>query len=291
MKQVHATILLITLATATGLSQAAEPARNNEPDHHDALQRTLAQIEGDLGQADDWQDDPMFDPPGPPPRGHRDMRGRRGRPPGRMDDRRGPGRFRDRGPASRPYDEQGPRMGRGERGPLRGGPHEPLSQEQVDKVMALMKEHYPDRYTRLTQLKERDPLAFERIVGAFARPLMRILEVMEKDPELGKLMIAEHRTRMELVQLGRDYRRSQSPEEKEKLLVQIREKLETRFTLQQQRMQRELDNFRKRLEMQAQKLQQRREKKVEIINAEMLRVQGLLGDEQEPPPPPPPGQQ
>jgi hypothetical protein len=115
----------------------------------------------------------------------------------------------------------------------------------------------------------------------YARPLMHILHKYREDPEMAELLIQEHKVRMELADLSRQFRDTQDSKKREQLLKGIRQLFEKQFTLQQQRMEREIDNLRRRLEQQAQRLEQRKQHKDKIIEAQILQFKGLLGNEPE----------
>jgi hypothetical protein len=115
----------------------------------------------------------------------------------------------------------------------------------------------------------------------YARPLMHILNKYREDPEMAELLIQEHKVRMTLADLSRQYRETENPQKREKLILEIRELLERQFSLQQQRLEREIDNLRKRLEEQARRLEQRQQHKQKIIEAQVLQLKGLMGEDPE----------
>jgi len=100
---------------------------------------------------------------------------------------------RGRGEADRP-------LVRGEfRGDGRpGGQRRPLSPEQIDAIVAVAVEVFPDGGARLRELRERDPEALERVLGRQARRLFALAMLRDRNPELYALKLEELRNQMEL---------------------------------------------------------------------------------------------
>ncbi len=203
-------------------------------------------------------------------------------PPGREGERRGegpPDGRPGRGPGLRggrgvePATDGRPGFGRGEPWP------EPLTSEETEELMAFMKEHFPDRHEQLNDIRETNPQAFRRMLFRYSRPLMHILRVNRQDPEMAKVMIAEHRVETELFEKRKAYREARTDMERQELLTQTRKLLEQSFDLKQQRLEMEIDRLRKRLDEQAKRVQERKNNKEKIVEVEILRLKGILEGE------------
>ena len=93
---------------------------------------------------------------------------------------------------------RGPRGEPGPPGPDGGGPGRPgepqpvtLTPEQRAEILALVKEHMPEMYSRLERMREQDPNVEERIAQRFAPMFLDFLELKKSDPIAADLKIRE----------------------------------------------------------------------------------------------------
>lgn len=77
-----------------------------------------------------------------------------------------------------------------------------LSSEQIEMVLDVAKEVFPDGAERLRVLRERDPAAFERTLGRQGRRLFALSMLRERNPDLYELKVEELRNQMQLRDLG-----------------------------------------------------------------------------------------
>ncbi|UCD28133.1 MAG: hypothetical protein JSV03_13710, partial [Planctomycetota bacterium] len=156
-----------------------------------------------LAEAGDETERPLWDqPPASRPREESDFRKDRDRKPGE----RFPGHFGKRGMGSR--GKEGP-MGRGPghgRERDHGGFRDFMTSTEVDKLMDFLKQQIPDLYEQLRLARETDPRSFWRMLRRIGEPIYHIYRIYQRDPELAKVMIAEHKVQMEIFALQRDYR-------------------------------------------------------------------------------------
>jgi|GEM_PF-978021 hypothetical protein len=78
------------------------------------------------------------------------------------------------------------------------GPRRRLSPEQIDAIVEVAGEVFPDGGARLRELRERDPEALERVLGRQARRLFTLAMLRQRNPELYALKLEELRNQMEL---------------------------------------------------------------------------------------------
>ncbi|MBM4104974.1 MAG: hypothetical protein FJ257_01495 [Phycisphaerae bacterium] len=104
----------------------------------------------------------------------------------------------DRG--ARPGAPPWPRGGRGER-EGDGSPRR-LTPEQVEMVIEVAREVFPEWGERLEQMRASDPEALERAVASNARRLFSLAMLRRRNPELYELKVTELRNQMELRRLS-----------------------------------------------------------------------------------------
>jgi len=218
----------------------------------------------------------------PASRSHDDFdrpRDRDRRPPEGFGQRRGPGRREgeegfDRGMG--PERERGPRddkgfgPGRGSgRDKGRGSPLEFMTPTETEELMAFAKEHFPKIYEKLKYAQQSDQRAFRHMLKRVGGHLYRLYRLHRHDPELAKILIAEHKVQMEIFELQRDYRQAQSTAERESIKTALREQLTKRFEFRQQHSKLEIEALRKRIEEQAKRLEESEQNKDKIIDQEL----------------------
>lgn len=105
--------------------------------------------------------------------------------------------LRDRAGELRERGERGPRGERGFRGRGPGMQDRPFAEGDVDRILEFVEQHRPELHQKLTELREFDPEAFEKMVGKRAHKLRALAgkareaaghsrEVMEQRLELDR---------------------------------------------------------------------------------------------------------
>ena len=79
-----------------------------------------------------------------------------------------------------------------------GGQRRPLSPDQIDAIVEVATEVFPDGAARLRELRKQDPEALERVLGRQARRLFALAMLRDRNPELYALKLEELRNQMEL---------------------------------------------------------------------------------------------
>lgn len=218
---------------------------------------------------------------GPPPRGAapRDRRPApdmddEDDPPPREDGRRPDGA---RGWRDRDDDGAGPRRdGRpgppGDRGPGRPGPRERggpgappramwsrMDEPEREHMESFMEEHFPKLVVELGKAEADNPRQFERRMNRIAPRIREVMDVMERDPERGVLLIKERRLDFEAMHLAAAVRRGDG--EPDRVRRRVRDLSCEMFDLRQQRRHLEIRKIEARLD----------ELKARVAEAEAMR--------------------
>lgn len=118
---------------------------------------------------------------------------------------------RERGDRNRQAPPGAGRRGRGDRpegaGSERGeGPRRRLSPEQIEQVIEVAREVFPDWASRLEELRSADPEAIDRALANNARRLFALAMLRDRNPELYAMKVEELRNQMELRRLSEKLR-------------------------------------------------------------------------------------
>ena len=239
---------------ATGLSAwLATSGGGGDGDAPDRGPEAAPAEPGQLAEADDESDEMQPDlPPLPRPRRRWGM-----------DDRPERGRF------GGPLGRRG--TGPGFRRPGAGAEGEPMSPEQVKRLMAFTQQHFPDLHRRLAPLRKSNPAMFRKMLQRARGPIFDIMWIMEQHPKAAKRMIQVLRTEMELAELQKRYRAA-SEDERASIKTRMRKQLEKLFDLRLERLRWEIQEFEKRLESRKRELAESESDKQRIIDDELKRM-------------------
>lgn len=231
---------------------------------------------GHMGLSAAWADPaserPATRPAGAEREGRRggDERLRAGRDP--SEESRRPGRFRDRDdrrlmlPPPRPEDGPG---------------DEPLSSEDVERVMETAREHFPELHQRLEHLRERDEEAFMRFLLRARGPLASIVHRDGRGQRVGPRggpgpMI---RMEMELRRLARDYHAARTDDERDAIRREMRQRLAGQVEARLEQMRQEIEEAEERLRQARQDLAEREENRNQFIRDRLERLLAEPDDE------------
>lgn len=151
-----------------------------------------------------------------------------------------------------------------------------LTPQEREELMAFAKEHFPKMY----ELLRGSPRAHQhRLLRRVGWSMLRLMRLHHHDPELAEKLIAEHKIEMELAQLRRDYREFPSEAARENIKQKMRELLEQRFDLRQQRLELEIRALEKRLEEARRRLVRQEDDRQRLVDTEVERIIDHLQDE------------
>jgi len=177
--------------------------------------------------------------------------GPRRRPGDRLRDRRGgPGHDRDMPPPDGeafdgpPPEEGGPMDP--ERGPFRDGPRPrwPLTEEQIEEIRDLLREHFPEKYARFEEMRQDHPEMFERGLQRFAHMLRPILEA---EPAVRELPIQDEKLKQQIDETQRRFDRTLRPEVRKELRQSLRSLIEQQFDVRMRRHEKMIEHMEERL--------------------------------------------
>jgi len=189
---------------------------------------------------------------------------------------------RDRGPDRR-FREEPPRFDRRnnanpDREPMGAPPAlwRRMTPAEREHVMDFIRENLPE----LAEHFSRGPGAFKPWMRRHIGEIIEMMEIMERDPERGELMIHERRLDMQMNRLAREYATSREPKLRERLekemtracaeWVDLRHR---RREIQMQELEQRLEALRKRHE----RASEMREQRIEIEVAKRLeRAEGPI---------------
>ena len=142
-----------------------------------------------------------------------------------------------------------------------GRPPVELNAEQREQLLAFVAEHFPFLHERLS-----DEAAADRpVAGRVIRKLWPLYETCQRDPELGGLLVAEHKLEFRIRQAVRGYRTTEDEAARGELRDELEKLLREQFDVQTQRRTLELNQLETRLAEQKRRLEHRREAREQTI--------------------------
>jgi len=178
-----------------------------------------------------------------------------------------PERFGPRPP--RPF-ERGKFAGPG--GPGRGRYGRFFEPEQERRVLEFVKEHFPNVWERIEKQRRGNMEKFRYTLREFGPAILRLMDAMSRNPELGKVMMEDYKLELEIRDLIRRYHaEAATSDEKDSLKSQLRELLARQFDVRQQRRKLEIEALQKRIDEQKKRIQERERNKQALIDSELFR--------------------
>lgn len=175
-------------------------------------------------------------------------------------------------------------------GRWRGGeglwPDDPtaLEPEELDAFLAFAKEHFPSLHDRLVRARQSDPRVFRQLLRRAGPPMARLMHLWREDPDEAARVIRLQRIEMELRQQAQRRHGLNDPQQRAAVEQGMRELLTERFELRLAGLEREIDELRRRLDEQVERLAQQNQDKQRIIDEEFERLLERRGWERGPRP-------
>ncbi len=136
----------------------------------------------------------------------------------------------------------------------REGPPE-LTDEMLDKVMALVADKFPIMHQRLTRLREENPERFRRAIGRMVGVYHEYQMLKERHPEMAETLIDEIRGEQQLGELIEQYRSASGDAAKQaQVETSMREAVRTQVNLMLKRREARLADFASRIAQQQERL-------------------------------------
>jgi hypothetical protein len=104
-----------------------------------------------------------------------------------------------------------------------------LSPDQIDAIVEVATEVFPDGAARLRELRKQDPEALERVLGRQARRLFALAMLRDRNPELYALKLEELRNQMELRTLAARHAALGTEQVEDTEAASARERIEARI--------------------------------------------------------------
>jgi hypothetical protein len=142
-----------------------------------------------------------------------------------------------------------------------GRPPVELNAEQRQQLLAFIAEHFPFLHERLSDEAAADRPAAGRLI----RKLWPLYETCQRDPELGGLLVAEHKLEFRIRQAVRSYRSTDDEAARQELRSQLEKLLREQFDAQTERRTLELRELEARLAAQRRRLEHRREAREQTV--------------------------
>ncbi|MFO8013219.1 MAG: hypothetical protein R6X20_07930 [Phycisphaerae bacterium] len=164
-----------------------------------------------------------------------------------------------------------------------------LTDEQVDEILAFVKEKMPWRYERLKAWQEEKPEFFRRMCRRLRFEIGQLKRLKKDNPEAYEAALEEHRLRARAAELAARARKAESEEAREKTKAELRGVLERLFDAERRAREAQIHELEERIAHLRRQLAERAEKRDRIIDwlLERLMAGNQDRDEDEPPPSPP----
>lgn len=157
-----------------------------------------------------------------------------------------------------------------------------LPEAERAKLKHFVEEHFPRLALELDKLRERAPQRFERRMMRIGPEMRRLMEMMERDPQRGLMMIRERQVAFQLQQLVMEYHNSSDGSRRAELRDKIEEAVSQEFQVRMERRRAEVRQMETKLAELRGRLAETDSLRDDIISR---RVRELL---EKPPPFPPP---
>ncbi len=166
------------------------------------------------------------------------------------------------------------------------GRNRPMPPNLVEHIMAVAKEIDPELASQLSEMCEKDPDAFDKIIRRQGHRLGSLVRLREDDPELFEVKVTELKTDAEIYHVAESLRGqdSASPSIKAQIaelegLVRVKTAISIRAqTLYIERLERHLEGLQARLEDTSARFD-------EIVDERVAQLLHAVGDEQAKQPP------
>ena len=142
-----------------------------------------------------------------------------------------------------------------------GRPPVELDAQQRQQLLAFIAEHFPFLHERLA-----DEAAADRpVAGRLIRKLWPLYETCQRNPELGGLLVDEHKLEFRIRQAARSYRSTGDEATRQDLRSELEKLLREQFDVQTERRALELRELEARLAAQRRRLEHRREAREQTV--------------------------
>lgn len=149
---------------------------------------------------------------------------------------------------------------------------EPMSPEQVTRLMDFTKQEFPKLHQRLVSVRETNPVVFRQMVRRVRGPVSEIVRVQQHDPKAARRLIDAHRIEIDLTELQGEYRAAKSDSRRQQVKSEMRELVARRCELRLERLKDEVSGLEKRLEYAKKEMAKREKDNDQIVDQELNRL-------------------
>ena len=157
-----------------------------------------------------------------------------------------------------------------------------LSDEEKAELFKFIEQNFPQLHEELQRLREDEPWLFHRRMKRLAPELLRIMDIMETDPERARLFIRERAVEMKLQRALELYHRTEAGTQRDTLRGRIRELVAESIDCRQTRHELEIRDMERRVEQLKRRLQRSADQREELIDQALERYLSAPPDERDP---------
>ncbi len=143
------------------------------------------------------------------------------------------------------------------------------------RAIEFVRNHFPERHEQMMNLRESDPREFRRRMMELLPRIRQAMTLMERDPEMGRLVIRERQVHFQIEKAGRDYSETDSVTTRDAIRRDIRRMAEEMHEIRSGIAEHKIAQLEKRLEQVRNRLERDRERKNQRIE-EFIEKLGIL---------------
>ena len=157
-----------------------------------------------------------------------------------------------------------------------------MDQEEREALVSFIREHFPDVAQELARLRDLDPERCERRLRRLRPDLRRLMEVMEINPERGRLLIEERRLEIRIRAYVKQYRKAKEKEVRLRIRHQLATAVTQRYNKRLERRALEIEDLEARIAALKAQLEEDAARRDDRIVAE-IEAHLMRADNQSPP--------
>lgn len=154
----------------------------------------------------------------------------------------------------------------------------PISPQERETLLALLKETMPTLWSRLEALQEKDPQAAERMSGRLLSRLREAAELKDREPKLYALKIDELKAWADVMAAAQALRERSGEADVNALRTKLREAVSLQFDAREATQNQEIADLEKRLKTLREESAQKSANRTQLIDEFMTRIEAARPD-------------
>ncbi len=138
-----------------------------------------------------------------------------------------------------------------------------------ERIRRFLEEHFPELARELRMIESHNPQVFRRRIRQIMPRIVRLMQELERDEELGHLGIEEERLEFGIHRAVRLYFEAPNEEERQGRREKVERLIAEQFDVRQQRGERTIQNLERRLQRLMRQLERRSRSREEVISREI----------------------